>query len=91
MAAHGLDLAALESQADRAAGIFGDHLRRLLLSLASDAAMCEVVRGVLRGGGCPTEESFYRLRCAGVIAGETAREVRPRCQLYAAYLERHLS
>jgi len=90
MAARGITLTALEAQADHDEGPFGDHLRRLLISLAQDAALCDVVRGVLQGQGCPTAESFYRLRSGGVILGDAAREVRLRCQLYAIYLGRHL-
>ena len=87
---HGLDLAALEAQADHDEGLFGDHLRRLLVSLTQDPALSDVVRGVLQGQPCPTPESFYRLRSAGLMLGDSARDVRPRCQLYATYLERHL-
>ena len=83
-------LAALEAQATREDGIFGDHLRRLLASLAHDAELCQAVRGVLQGRPCPTPESFYRLRSAGILAGETAREARLRCRLYATYLTPHL-
>jgi len=90
MVTHGIKLAAFEAQADRDEGPFGDHLRRILILLAQDAALTEVVRGVLRGRPCPTAESFYRLRSAGVMSGDSARDVRPRCQLYATYLERHL-
>ncbi len=90
MAAHDLLLPAFEGFADRDEGIFGDHLRRILVLLAKDPALCEVVRGVLRGEPCPTPESFYRLRSAGVMAGESARDVRPRCRLYESYLSRHL-
>jgi hypothetical protein len=90
MATHGLDLPALEAQADHDEGPFGDHLRRLLVSLRQDAALCEVVRGVMRGQPCPTPETFYRLRSAGLMSGESAQSVKPRCQLYATYLEKHL-
>ena len=90
MATHGNDLATFEAQADRDEGPFGDHLRRILVLLAQDPALCDVVKGVLQGHPCPTPESFYRLRSAGGMAGDSAREVRPRCQLYATYLERHL-
>jgi hypothetical protein len=90
MVTHNSDLAALEAQADHDEGPFGDHLRRLLVSLAQDAALSEVVRGVLQGQPCPTPESFYRLRSAGLMSGDSARDVRPRCQLYATYLEKHL-
>src|SRR5262249_39070334 len=82
-----VDMDTLESQAGRDDGVFGDHLRRLLLSLSRDPELTEIVRGVLRGGDCPTPNSFYRLRGAGVVAGSSARDAFPRCQLYARYLE----
>jgi hypothetical protein len=85
-----LDLAALEARADHDEGPFGDHLRRILVSLTQDAALSDVVRGVLQGKPCPTPESFYRLRSAGLMTGDSASDARPRCQLYATYLEKHL-
>ena len=60
------------------------------MSLANNPELCDAVKGVLCRRPCPTAESFYHLRTAGVLAGEAAREARPRCQLYATYLERHL-
>lgn len=90
MVARGIDFAALEARADHDEGPYGDHLHRLLLSLMQDAALCDVVRGVLRGQPCPTPESFYRLRSAGLMAGDSPKLVRPRCQLYTRYLERNL-
>jgi DNA-binding SARP family transcriptional activator len=83
-------LADLEAAADREDGIFGDHLRRILIMLARNSELMEVMQGVLQGRPCPSAESFYRLRSAGIVAGESARDVRPRCPLYAAYLKRHL-
>jgi hypothetical protein len=76
--------------ADRDEGIFGDHLRRILVLLAKDPELTEVVRGILRGQGCPNANSFYRLRSAGVMTGDSPQEVRPRCEIYASYLKRHL-
>jgi DNA-binding winged helix-turn-helix (wHTH) protein len=90
MVTHGLSFTALRALADHDGGPFGDHLRRLLISLTQDATLCEVVRGVLRDQLCPSAESFYRLRTAGVIVGDSPRDVRLRCQLYADYLEGHL-
>ena len=81
---------AFEEKAPRDEGIYGDHLRRILVLLAKDPALTEVVRGILRGQPCPTAEDFYRLRSAGLMTGTSPAEVRPRCQLYAAYLSRHL-
>jgi DNA-binding SARP family transcriptional activator len=99
MAAREMDLTVLETETERDTGIYGDHLRRLLASLTRDTEYAtgknavplrEAVRAVLRGEPCPTEECFYRLRSAGVMAGETCAEIQPRCRLYATYLARHL-
>jgi DNA-binding SARP family transcriptional activator len=90
MSADGIGIADLEAAADRENGIFSDHLRRILMMLARNSELMEVVRGVLQGRPCPTADSFYRLRSAGIVAGESARDVRLRCPLYAAYLKRHL-
>jgi len=85
-----LSLSALESLADQDEGPFGDHLRRILVLLARDAALTEAMREVLRGNPCPTTDSFYRLHSTGLVSGHSAREATLRCPLYANYLERHL-
>jgi AAA-like domain/TIR domain len=90
MTAHGTELDAFQAQADRDEGIYGDHLRRILVLLVKDPELCGAVRAVLRGEPCPSPEAFYRLQSAGVLTGESLRDARPRCQLYASYLERHL-
>src|SRR5215475_1975787 len=90
MAQRRLALDELEALAAGDDGPFGDHLRRVIASLEQDPALCEVARGILQGQPCPTQESFYRLRSAGLFAGDSARYVRPRCQLYATYLEKRL-
>jgi hypothetical protein len=90
MAKRKLTIAALEEKAPRDDGIYGDHLRRILLLLARDHTLTDIVRGVLRGDPCPTADSFYRLRSAGLIKGSSANDAHPRCQLYATYLSTHL-
>jgi DNA-binding SARP family transcriptional activator len=90
MAAHGIDIAAFEARAGSDDWIFGEHLRRIRALLARDADLTEAVREVLKGRACPDRESFYRLRSAGVMSGESVREARFRCPLYATYLEQHL-
>jgi hypothetical protein len=90
MTNHRINLSELEAQADRDEGLYGDHLRRLLIALTRDPELTEVVRRVLQGQPCPTAESFYRLRTAGILIGESAEDARLRCRLYATYLQRHL-
>jgi hypothetical protein len=72
-AVHVQDRTAFVTQAQRDDGIFGDHLRRILILLAGNAALSEVVRGVLRGKPCPSAETFYRL-CSESV--ECPREMR---------------
>ncbi|MDH7570351.1 MAG: AAA-like domain-containing protein, partial [Armatimonadota bacterium] len=90
MVSRGLDINALEAEAVRDEGLFGDHLRRMLVLLARDPELMEVVRAVLRGTPPASPDAFYRLRSAGIMAGDSPREMRPRCRLYATYLSRHL-
>ena len=90
MAKRKITITALEEKAPRDDGIYGDHLRRILLLLARDQGLTEIVRGILRGQPCPTADSFYRLRSAGLIKGSSATDAHPRCQLYATYLSVHL-
>jgi len=79
-----------EEQAARDEACYGDHLRRLLVLLVRDASLTEAMRGVLNNRPCPTAESFDRLRSAGLVAGHSPEEARPRCRLYASYLRRYL-
>ena len=90
MAGRGMTLDALESNADRDEGVFGDHLRRLLTALSQDEALTQIVRSMLHGRPCPTPESFYRLRSAGVLTGEWGEEIGFRCRIYSTYLIRRI-
>jgi serine/threonine-protein kinase len=90
MAQNRLALSDLEARAATDDGPFGDHLRRISASLAQDQALRQAMIGVMGGGACPTAESFYRLRSAGLISGDSAKDARPRCQLYVAYLKERL-
>jgi DNA-binding winged helix-turn-helix (wHTH) protein len=84
------DLATLAAQAAHDEGPFGEHLRRLLVSLTRDAELCAAVSGVLAGRTDLSLAHFYRLRSAGVLVGETANAARLRCALYENFLRRHL-
>jgi len=85
-----LALDELEAAPGRDDGPFADHLRRILVLLGNDPPLAAILRGVIDGRPCPTAEGFYRLRSAGLVLGSSAAQARPRCQLYAGYLQRHL-
>jgi serine/threonine protein kinase len=90
LATQRIPFAELEARADHDEGIYGDHLRRLLLSFVNEQNLVKVVRNVLRGHLEADADSFYRLRSAGILAGDSEKAVRLRCQVYANYLKRHL-
>jgi hypothetical protein len=90
MHGNGLNIDALEAQADRSDGLFGDHLRRLLAALTNNAELTGIVRALLQGRPCNSEAAFYRLRSAGVLTGDAMEHSQWRCPIYAAYLKRHL-
>ncbi|HEV2991528.1 MAG TPA: AAA-like domain-containing protein, partial [Candidatus Angelobacter sp.] len=83
-------LAAIEEQAERDEGAFGDHLRRMWTSLERDSSLCETVRNVLLGSDGLSAADFYRLRSAGVLAGGSPQDAKLRCELYSRYLKKRL-
>jgi hypothetical protein len=90
MTERGLPFTEFAAGASRDEGPYGDHLRRIFVSLNQDPALCDVVRSVIVGKHSSSTESFYRLRSSGIVAGESARDMKLRCQLYEQYLSRHL-
>jgi serine/threonine protein kinase len=91
LAAGTLSFANFKAHADKDEGVFGDHLRRILVLLAKDHELADVVRGVLHGQPCPNSMAFYRLRSAGLMRGDSPQEVHLRCEIYGTYLRRHLT
>jgi len=91
MASRATSFEMFAERAGRDEGPFGDHLRRLLVMLAQDQAICEVVRALLGGRHSGTPEDFYRLRSSGIVLGEPGHDMRVRCRLYEIYLKQHLS
>jgi hypothetical protein len=84
---HGTTLDQLEQEARRGTGPLADHLRRVRLLVIADAGLRKVMQAVIAGEACTDRDAFYRLRSAGVITGDAPEEARPRCGLYAAYLQ----
>jgi serine/threonine protein kinase len=87
MVTRSLHLDRLLAQAEN---LFEDHLQRLLRSLKEDNETIQALLPVLRGQPCTNPESFFRLRSAGVLSGESPADCRPRCLLYKKFLTGHL-
>lgn len=84
------DLPAVQEHAVEDEGVFGDHLRRMLISLERDPVLREALRKLLYGEEELSRSHFYRLRSAGVLSGSSPQDARPRCELYRRYLTEHL-
>jgi tRNA A-37 threonylcarbamoyl transferase component Bud32 len=91
MATRGTSFEEFAARASRDEGPFGDHLRRVLVMLAQDPEICNVVREILGGRKSGKAEDFYRLRSSGIVSGESGHDMRLRCRLYENYLKLHLA
>ena len=89
-AGSGLTFAQFAQEAGRDEGVYGDHLRRMFLSLCQEPVLVDAMRLLLAGLPCPTAEVFYRLRTAGLVQGDGVGDARIRCRVYREYLTRHL-
>jgi nucleotide-binding universal stress UspA family protein len=90
MALRNMTITTFEEQATQEGGLYDDHLRRVLFSLSEDDGLVEAMRAVLRDEAIPNAESFYKLRSAGLVVGDSVQTARARCRLYELYLQRHL-
>ncbi len=90
MVAKQMPLDVLDAEADHENGLFADHLRRMLHPIYRDQTLVEAVACLLRDAPLPPDDSFYRLRSAGVIVGSSADDARLRCDLYRRFLVRRL-
>ena len=70
-------------------GPFGEHLRRHLFRLQGKADLTAGLLEILRSDRCADEQLVWRLEGAGLVRREEPRVV-PRCELYAAYFQKHL-
>lgn len=86
-----ISLSDFDAIADREDSPVGDHLRRIVILLARNLENCAALRDVLQGKPCPTDETFFHLRSAGVIVGDSRNNAKLRNQLYVRYLTRHLT
>lgn len=86
----GLTFAQFAKEAGRDEGVYGDHLRRMYLSLCQDQTLVKGIQVLLEGGSPLSAEIFYRLRTAGLVQGDSLAEADIRCRVYEEYLRLHL-
>ncbi len=79
-----ISLGKLMKYAASSEGPFGDHLKALLLKLESHPGLLSALQQAIRNGTLPDEESYYRLRGAGLVTRVEGR-VRAANELYAGF------
>lgn len=80
----------LFERADLEEGPFGEHLRRLALSVRQEPSFVESIRGVIRRDVIPPQNVFYLLRSSGVLVGDSPARAELRCELYRRYFQKVL-
>ncbi|HLK58324.1 MAG TPA: AAA-like domain-containing protein [Chthonomonadaceae bacterium] len=84
-----LDFDAFERFALQADGPYHDHLEGMRRFLIADSELHADMLAILEGKPC-SDASFFRLRSAGILSGDSSETAQPRCRLYAHYFERRL-
>lgn len=80
----------IASEGIRDDSLFAEHLDRIYRTVVRAPERERMVSDLLRGQPCSDLDTFSRLRSAGVLAGDSMREARVRCGLYAEYLKGRL-
>jgi predicted Ser/Thr protein kinase len=85
-----MDFPTLLSQADRDDGPFGDHLKRILVSVSQLPEVVEVLRSSSGTSQLKDASGFHRLVAAGIMLQTGNNEIAFTCELYRKYLGLHL-
>jgi hypothetical protein len=80
----------LMQTADRDDGPFGDHLKRILISVSQMPKVLATLQTSLSNPQIRENESLSRLLSAGIVEQCPDKSVRISCPLYGAYLGRHM-
>jgi hypothetical protein len=74
----------LMAQATSSEGPFGDHLKALLFKLERHAGLLDALQRAIQHGTLPDEETYYRLRGAGLVTRDNGR-IQAANGLYARF------
>lgn len=85
-----LNMRQLLDSADRDEGAFGDHLKRILMSVSTMPAVVEALRSSIDNPSMKDTDGFYRLLAAGVVQLTAEKKVVFKNDLYRRYLSAHL-
>lgn len=80
----------LMSTADRDDGPFGDHLKRVLISVSHIPEVLLALQASLQNPELGETDGYHRLLAAGIVRQTSSRSIELRCLLYLKYLQHHL-
>lgn len=86
-----MGFAEMMSTADRDDGAFGDHLKRILISVTQIPGVLEALRASLQSPDLGDTDGYHRLLAAGIVHQISDRTIQLRCELYRQYLRQHLA
>ena len=85
-----MDFPTLLATADRDDGPFGDHLKRILVSVSQLPEVVEALRASLRSPDLRDAAGYPRLLSAGIVRQRPDGLTELRCEAYRRYLSEHL-
>jgi len=80
----------LMKNADSDDGPFGDHLKRMLISVTQLSGVREALLHSLSSPTVSDSDDIYRLIAAGILVRRAGKGLELSCELYRRYLLRHL-
>jgi len=80
----------LLAAAERDDGPFGDHLKRILISVSQLPAVLEAMKSSFQSPNLPETDGIQRLLASGVVRQTGDRKVEIASDLYRRYLQSHL-
>src|SRR5205814_1471604 len=86
----GLTVAGLMASAARDDGPFGDHLKRILISVSQMPTVLDAMRASLNNLDIAETEGFHRLMSAGIVQQLSDGKIAFSSELYRRYIGSHL-
>jgi len=90
LARKNMDFPTLMHTADRDDGPFGDHLKRMLISVSQLPEVLQAMRASLDSPKISDSEGYHRLLAAGIVQQGSDNKVTYRNALYPRYLALHV-
>lgn len=86
-----MTLSQLLATADRDDGPFGDHLKRVLISVSQLPQVMEALKSSAVNPAVQESDGYQRLVSGGILVHADNGQLKYRCELYRRYLQSHVN